>query len=390
MTTERVDAALASVEKIASVIVDGAPESQRIGRLVPAVFESLCDADLFRMLVPVEMGGLGFTIPETIPVIERVASLDASTGWVLAILADAALLGRFLAADAFEAMCGDPRGLAAGSLNPVTARAEKVEGGYVFSGTATYLSGALHAKWVMASAIVTEGGAPLVVDGMIQIRSGVFPVEQARCLDTWHVAGMEATGSSDYAFDGVAVAEGWTFEPLRPRATGGSDVFSWIPLWSQIGPGIAACAVGAARNMIERFAELAAAKVPAGGNAARLAERAPAQIALGEAQGLCQAARAVLAEATSDIWDRGIAHAPFDNEVLARHRLSIITAVRLAAEAIDGLHDAAGMNAVAAGSVLDRCWRDVHTMTQHLMLSPAKYETAGRILLGLEPGVPVI
>ncbi|HEY5170457.1 MAG TPA: hypothetical protein VIK54_01900, partial [Acidimicrobiia bacterium] len=62
----------------------------------------------------------------------------------------------------------------------------------------------------------------------------------------------------------------------------------------------------------------------------------------------------------------------------------------LAAQAIDLLHDAAGMNAVARDTVLDRCWRDVHTMTQHIILSPARFEIAGRVLLGLDPGSPLI
>ena len=48
------------------------------------------------------------------------------------------------------------------------------------------------------------------------------------------------------------------------------------------------------------------------------------------------------------------------------------------------------MSSVKSDAVLERCWRDVHTMTQHLILSPARYEIAGRVLLGLEPGAPVI
>ena len=49
------------------------------------------------------------------------------------------------------------------------------------------------------------------------------------------------------------------------------------PLWSQLGGALAANAVGATRNMIERFVELAANKVPVGGNFSTLAERAPAR-----------------------------------------------------------------------------------------------------------------
>jgi hypothetical protein len=68
----------------------------------------------------------------------------------------------------------------------------------------------------------------------------------------------------------------------------------------------------------------------------------------------------------------------------------VVTAVRLAAQAIDLLHDGAGMNAVASDSVLDRCWRDVHTMTQHIILSTARFEICGRVLFGLDPASPVI
>jgi alkylation response protein AidB-like acyl-CoA dehydrogenase len=278
----------------------------------------------------------------------------------------------------------------AGTLNPATARAERVDGGFVFSGRATYLSGSAHARWIMASAVVTTDGHVSMTDTGIEVRSGVFPIEEARSLDTWHVTGMRATGSTDYEFHDVEVAADWTFEPLRARAPAGGDVFSAIPIWAQFGGGLASCAVGAARNMIDRFVELAAVKVPVGGIMSRLAERAPAQIAAGEADGLYQAARAVLHDTVRSVWARGVARETFDNGVVARQRLATVTAVRLAAQAIDLLHDAAGMSAVGEDSVLARCWRDVHTMTQHIILSPARFEIGGRVLMGLDPGSPII
>jgi indole-3-acetate monooxygenase len=389
MSAATLETLIERVDAIADVVRGGADESESLGRLAPAVVEALHDAGLFRMMVPVELGGHGLTIPETIEIFQRVGALDASTGWTLTILADGAEFARRLSREAHETICADPSGLVAGTLNPATARAEAVDGGYVFTGSATYLSGSAHARWVMAAAIVFDGEAPIVTDGLLEIRAGVFPIEQARNLDTWHVTGMRATGSNEYAFEGVEVDAGWTFEPLRPEVAG-SDVFSCIPLWAQLGAGLAANAVGAARNMIERFTDLAATKVPTGGNFSRLAERPPAQIALAEALGLYQAARAVLAETVRSNWERGVARLAFDNDVLARQRLGTVTAVRLAAQAIDLLHDAAGMNAVARDSVLDRCWRDVHTITQHIILSPARFEIAGRVLMGLDPQSPVI
>jgi alkylation response protein AidB-like acyl-CoA dehydrogenase len=376
------------VEKVADVVRDGASESERLGHLSPPIVDALHAANLFRVFVPTELGGLGLTIPEAVRVFERVSALDASTGWTLIILNSGALFARFFPEQVFATVGRDPTGLVAGSLNPMAARAEPVDGGYLFSGRATYLSGSAHARWIMASALVMKDEAPVLADGAIQIRSGLFPIEQARSLDTWNVTGMCATGSTDYEFDGVMVAEDWTFEPFRSRVVADGDVFSAIPLWAQLG-GLAACAVGAARNMIDRFVELAAKKVPTG-TFSRLAERVPAQAAVGEAEGLYLAAHAALEASVEGTWARGVAGEPFDNETLARHRLGSVTATRLAAQAIDLLHDASGMNAVARDTVLERCWRDVHTMTQHIILSPARFEIAGRVLMGLDPGSPVI
>jgi alkylation response protein AidB-like acyl-CoA dehydrogenase len=376
------------IDGMADVIRGGAAESERLGCIAPDVVDVMHEAGLFAILVPEELGGHGLTIPESTEIFRRIAALDASTGWTLAILADGAVFARHLSPEVFATICGDPHGLIAGTLNPAQAQARATADGFVFTGRAGYLSGSAHARWIMATAIVFDGDAPVITDAGIHLRSGIFPIDRGRNLDTWNTTGMRGTGSNDYEFHDVEVASDWTFEPLRPQA-GGADVFSWIPLWAQLGPALTAVAVGAAQNMIERFTELATAKVPAGGFNL-LSERASAQIALGEAHGLCQAAHALLGDTVRSSWDTGVAHEPFDNPLLARLRLGLVTAVQLSARAIDLLHDAAGMNAVARDSVLDRCWRDVHTMTQHLVLSPARFEVAGRVLLGLDPGTPII
>jgi len=194
---------LERADRIADTVRNGAGESERLGHLSPAVFDALQSSDLFRILIPQGLGGFGLTIPESIQVFERVATFDASTAWTLAILAGGPLLARRLSDDAFTHVCREPVGLIAGSLNPASARAEQTDGGYLFSGKATYLSGSAHAQWIIASAIVTEGQRPLLRDGRVEVRSGLFPIEQARSLDTWHVTGMCATGSTDYAFEDV-------------------------------------------------------------------------------------------------------------------------------------------------------------------------------------------
>jgi alkylation response protein AidB-like acyl-CoA dehydrogenase len=380
--------AMAKVDKIADLIRDDAAVAERQGFLTPAVVDALFEADLFRLMVPAADGGFDLTIPESIEVFERLASFDASTAWTIAILTGGPRIARLISPEVDAAVHGGRGGLMAATLNPIGARAIRVDGGFRFSGTGSYMSGSAHADWLMVSALEIENDAPVFNNGVIAVRSGVIPIDHARLLDTWHVTGMRATNSTDCEFNDVFVADGWHFKPLE-LGTSPETAFDAIPLWAKLGPALAACGVGAARNMIERFVDLAGAKMPAGG-VALLRDKPTAQIALGEAQSLYQAARAVLLETTREVWALGIARAPFDNEILARHRLGLVAAVRLSAQAIDLLHDASGMSAVASDSVLERCWRDVHTITQHLVLSPARYEIAGRVLLGLDPGAPVI
>jgi len=64
--------------------------------------------------------------------------------------------------------------------------------------------------------------------------------------------------------------------------------------------------------------------------------------------------------------------------------------VRLSKRAVDMVRDAAGMSAVMTPSRLERAWRDVHTASQHVLLSVGRVEVIGRLLLGLDPGSLVI
>jgi alkylation response protein AidB-like acyl-CoA dehydrogenase len=91
-----------------------------------------------------------------------------------------------------------------------------------------------------------------------------------------------------------------------------------------------------------------------------------------------------------DAWRLGEADVPFDAPARAAARLASVTAARLAAMATDLVHEAAGMNAVQTSCDIARCWRDVHTITQHVILGAARYEVIGRVMLGLDPGSPLI
>ncbi len=382
------DTALRRIEELGPVIAAEAAKAEELGHLTDAVVDGLRDAGLFGALVPADLGGLDLTLPESIEVFRTVAEHDASTAWTLAILADGALFGRLLGREAFAELVVNGTTMIAGSLNPLTAAAVPAEGGYRLSGIVNYASGSHHADWLMVAAWVERDGTRSLIDGIPELIAGIIPISEATILDTWSPSGMRATGSDDCRVDDVFVTERFTF-PWGDGATRSDDVWSRIPLFVQIGGALSSTAVGAARGALRSFVELAGAKRPSA-SFDLLADRPQAQLAAGEAEGLVLAAEATLAAAVEDVWQQGEAGRPFEPTDRARLRARAVTATRLAAESVDLLHDVGGMSAVAVGAPLERAWRDIHTATQHLVLNGARYEITGRILLGRDPGSPVI
>ena len=221
--------------KLAPIIREHADRAEREAQMPREVADAFHEAGMFRLLLPRRMNGGEITIPDFLRLIEEVARIDASAGWNLAICGGGPIFGHYLSREAFEKIYGDPRGVTAGSLNPMTSQAIPVEGGLRFSGKATNASGSAQASYLMAAALVLRDGAPQFVDGVPTLRAGFFPIKHAKILNTWSTAGMRGTGSNDCVFENVFVPDEFTFDWLNAKPTWQRGPFANIPLQLQIG-----------------------------------------------------------------------------------------------------------------------------------------------------------
>jgi alkylation response protein AidB-like acyl-CoA dehydrogenase len=389
LISERARPYFEKAQKLAPIIREHADRAEREAQMPREVIDAFHDAGLFRILLPRKMGGGELTIPDSLRLCEEVACIDGSTGWNLAICSGGPMFGYNLSRAAFEKIYGDPLGVSAGSLNPATTRVVPADGGWRFSGKATYASGSGHATYLMAAGMVLRDGAPEMVDGFPMMRAGLFPINHAKILNTWSTAGMRGTGSNDCVFEDVFVSDEFTFDWMNAKSPWQRGPFENIPLQLQFVGGLVSVVLGTARHALDALNEIAQAKVPAAARAT-LRERPLAQIQYAQAEGLLHAARAYFYSCNDEIWRKGEAGESFSIQDRAHARLAVVTAAKLAVQAVDLVADAAGMNAALTSSPIERCWRDVHTATQHVLMNTTRFEVVGRVLFGLDPGSPVI
>src|SRR5262249_4604739 len=121
-----------------------------------------------------------------------------------------------------------------------------------------------------------------------------------------------------------------------------------------------------------------------------LRENHGAQIRVAEAEALVRSARLYLYDAVDRLWRTVLDTGSAPIEMRADARMAAWHAVFNSAKAIDLVYAAAGATALYTSSPLERAFRDVHAITQHIGVHPRVMETAGRVLFGLEPDTPLL
>jgi hypothetical protein len=124
----------------------------------------------------------------------------------------------------------------------------------------------------------------------------LLPVGDADILDTWYTAGLRGTASHDFAIRDRVIPARRTFWFTHPPTR--SEPVYRLPVIAFFATCIASVPLGIARHALTLFKALASAKTPTWSQAL-LRDKAAAQLAMGEAEGLVRSGRAILTETTT-------------------------------------------------------------------------------------------
>lgn len=374
---------VARARAIAPLIAAAAPHIEMRQQLTDDVLELLHEADLFRLALPKRFGGPEVDLVAVMEVIETIAAADASVAWCLAQSAGCMSAAAYLDPAAAHDIFGDPKSLLAWGPVIKNTHVATVEGGYRVTGTAQFLSGLHHVRWVgMRVPILDKNGR---TDGA---RTFLFERAHARILDVWRVEGLRGTGSDSIQVEDFFVPESHTFlvDAVSDRRETGTLYRFTVNIMFAVG--FACVALGLARACLDAFADLAGRKAPTNWPGL-MRESALVQNQYAVAEANLRAARSYLYQSMRDAWAE--AEIDMDAPGIERRidlRLAGTHAIHAAKDVVNFAYQSAGASAIFATNPFERRFRDMHAVSQHIQAGAAQFTNMGQILLGVAPQNP--
>jgi indole-3-acetate monooxygenase len=375
--TSLIDAA----RRIGPIIREHNAEAERERRLSRPVLDTLYETGLLRMFTPRSLGGLEANPITRALVVEEISGHDTAAGWTLENPLDWAYFCARLPDQGAEEIYSRSADILIAAQYGRPLNATSTEGGYRISGRAPFLSNCYDADWIASTAFV---------DGDHESEVMVyFSRENCEIVDTWDAMGMRGTGSNDISVTDVYVPKFRTF-PMVPEFETGSHYKGPLyrfPLAGIAATGIPTVMLGAARKAIDEVTELALTKTPVA-SSGPLKERSSAQAKLAKAEAVLRSSRFLLYESLSEAWQRNVDGGAHSMKQRADLLLAMTHAMSSAVEAVQLACSIAGTTAFRASSPFERYFRDAQTLKHHAFAAESRYETVGKVYLGIPPDFP--
>jgi 3-hydroxy-9,10-secoandrosta-1,3,5(10)-triene-9,17-dione monooxygenase len=384
------DELVARARKLAPKLRERALKAERDRHIPRESVDEYLDAGLIHTLRPKRWGGYEHDHEVAFDIaIELGKSTCGSSAWCLNYLADhACMLALFPEEAQHDVWSENPSACIATSAAP-TGTITVVPGGYRLNGRWAWCSGLRHSDWIMIGGLAFRAG-----EDHPDMRLYLVPVSQVKMDDTWYCSGLRASGSITSVIDDVFVPEhrSVSFQTLRDACSPGSKVntnpiyrtpFIAVHSYALIGP-----ALGVARGGYADFVTWTRERYLTYTQLA-IAQHVPVQLKVAEIAAQIDAAellaRRSLATARKD-------YAGMTMETRTVLRRDFTYAMRMLRDAMDSLIKIAGSSGLMDNNSAQRCWRDVHAISSHVVMNwdvPAENFGRAEFGLPLNPAYPM-
>jgi len=349
-----------------NTIRNNAAQAEQSGLLTDEQLDIIYREGWFKLLVPNQYSGKQITLPDLVRLQEAISYTDGSTGWVVTLCSGAGWFGGFINAELSQQLFADRKVCLAGS-GAVGGTAEKVDNGYIVNGFWKYASGIHHATHITANCAVTQNGkAVLGDDGEQLVLPFILDKKDVTTIPAWKYIGMVATGSDAFEIKDLKVEPDRAFKIAPAAAVVDAPLYRY-PFLQLAEATLAVNLSGIAIHFIDLCAAVFADRM----NHPRLT--ASQKIILIEALALAnkemEALRIPFFEAVDVSWDDIGQHNMITNANLAEVSSTSRKLAITAREIVDRLYPLCGLVAAGSDTEINRAWRDLHTASQHTLLT---------------------
>ncbi len=355
-----------------------AQEAEERRRIPEATHRDFIEAGFYRVLQPARYGGFELDYGTQTEVSVELAQGCASSGWIASITACHAWIVGMFPPEAQEHIWGDDSGtlIASAFMPPSDYRIERTTGGWRVGGRWKFSSGVGLCQWAILSVPI----APKDGQGAPERMICVVPLKDATIEDVWFVNGLCATGSNDVVLRDVFVPDEHTVTfaqlggdgPTPGSAVNPHHIFR-LPLFGVFSYNLVGCAIGAAKGAVDMIVENMKPRTT-NSSRLRMASLQSVHLRVAHAAASADAARTIIQRNCDEFNRLGRAGLPIGPEERVRYRRDAGFAALLSINAVEGVYPLLGGGGLAKDNPIQRHWRDVHAIGQHLACN---WDTAG-------------
>jgi len=333
--------------------------AEKAGKLLPEQLALAYEQQWFKVLVPKVYGGGQLSLPDEVRLIEALTCADGSFGWAITLCCGAGWFGGFLDPTLCHKIFAEHDVCLAGSGAPNGTAV--IDGdGYRISGTWKYASGALHATHFTANCVTQ------LPDGGTQVLPFIFDKKDVTVHPAWNYTGMVATGSHSFEVNNLLVGRDRCFK-IDPNFAIITDPLYQYPFHQLAEATLAVNISGLAISFIDQAAEVFVEKRK---------RKDLTQPQLDELQNVFDRSvttmntlRTIFYEAVDASWLDYENNSADPKPNLIRVSVESRKLAKAAIKMVDELYPYCGLIAASNTSVINRIWRDIHTASQHSLLT---------------------
>ena len=367
-------------------IAKHAHETEKRGRPSDEVWRAILKTGYMHLAVPKQFGGLQASMMEIMDATLPIAQADGSVGWLASFVVVTPRPAAGYSIELQRELFGSGKAPAFVNVILPMGKAVRVPGGYRISGRWAWATTVQVADWVsMICQIEGEENEP--------VRTFLTPADTVKIVDTWHVAGMSATGTHHVVVEDLFIpehrvsasnngSEAWSRQVRKYHSD--YDLFLGPP-GAALSLNVTIPVLGAAQGGVQAAREHLLRYSKRSG-VMQEKEKMAAQIRLAHASSLVMAAEQLMRHAIRECFGM-INTANSEDETLFHEiRAWLAETCELCRQAMNVLVQSAGTTIYSYDSPIGRAYRDVLVGGSHMVCD---YDTCmqafGQKILGIEP-----